>query len=102
METPDLEQWAKALNKALDLLERLSPSWTQFFLSALFMGALLVGCCLLIERRLSGNVPESMLTRWLPLWYDVKLIAAVVAVLSALAIWLVRSIRSNDGGPSAT
>ncbi len=68
MENFDAQQAIPLLKRALDLLERLSTYWVQFFVSAIFMAAILVGCFLLVERRLAGDVPGSALTSLLPLF----------------------------------
>ena len=102
MEHIDPQQAVALLKRALPFLERLSSYWSQFFLSTFFMATILVGCFLLVERRLSGDVPKSQITDWLPLFYDIKLVAVIAAALVVLGVWLVHLVRSNPSGPSST
>lgn len=101
MENFDVQQAIQLLKQAVGLLENLSTYWVHFFVSAIFMAAILVGCFLLVERRLEGGVPKSALTSLLPLFYDVKLVAVMAASIAALLMWLFRWVRMNPNGPSS-
>ena len=102
MEHIDPNQAVALLQRALPLLERLSSYWSQFYLSTFFMAAILVGCFLLVERRLSGDVPKSQITDWLPLFYDIKLAAVIAASIVVLGVWLLHLVRSSPSGSSST
>ena len=98
----DAQQAISLAKRTLDLLERLSTYWFQFFVSAIFMGIILVACFLLVERRLEGDVPKSSLTDLLPFFYDVKLIAVIAVSIAAPFMWFYRWVRSDPNEPSSS
>ncbi len=102
MENFDWQQVIPLVRRGLDLLERLSTYWFQFFVSAIFMAVILVGCFLLVERRLEGDVPKSSLTDLLPLFYDVKLTAVIAVSIAVLFMWFYRWVRTDPNEPSSS
>ena len=70
------------------LLGMLPNKWRRLVVIGLFVVALLVLAYYLIERRLTGNAPPSVISTSLPVLMDSILLAIAVAAITATLVWL--------------